>query len=163
MVFKKIRVTSGVDELDKLLDELYIGDNVVWHDDAGSLADVFCLNFMQASQIEKKPLIYASFDRSPRNLIEKLGPLANNRRLIILDCFTHGKGAGSDVFLKFYDRKKLEWPCQVVKVDEPRQVNQVMDALYMGIPSNQRSISRYAMRPNNSHLKRTSIPGCKWR
>jgi len=57
MVFKKIRVTSGVDELDKLLDELYIGDNVVWHDDAGSLADVF--------------------------------------------------------FLKFYDRKKLEWPCQV--------------------------------------------------
>ena len=45
MVFKKIKVTSGVDELDKLLDELYIGDNVVWHDDAGSLADVFCLNF----------------------------------------------------------------------------------------------------------------------
>jgi len=135
MVFKKIKVTSGVDELDKLLDELYIGDNVVWHDDAGSLADVFCLNFMQASQIEKKPLIYASFDRSPRNLIEKLGPLANNRRLIILDCFTHGKGAGSDVFLKFYDRKKLEWPCQVVKVDEPRQMNQVMDTLY-GIHGN---------------------------
>jgi len=135
MVFKKIKVTSGVDELDKLLDELYIGDNVVWHDDAGSLADVFCLNFMQASQIEKKPLIYASFDRSPRNLIEKLGPLANNRRLIILDCFTHGKGAGSEVFLKFYDRKKLEWPCQVVKVDEPRQMNQVMDVLY-GIHGN---------------------------
>jgi len=36
MVFKKIRVTSGVDELDKLLDKLYIGDNVVWHDDARS-------------------------------------------------------------------------------------------------------------------------------
>jgi len=135
MVFKKNRVTSGVDELDKLLDELYIGDNVVWHDDAGSLADVFCLNFMQASQIEKKPLIYVSFDRSPRNLIEKLGSLANNCRLIIIDCFTHGKGAGSEVFLKFYDRKKLEWPCQVVKVDEPRQMNQVMDVLY-GIHGN---------------------------
>ncbi|MGA8180850.1 MAG: helix-turn-helix domain-containing protein [Desulfobacterales bacterium] len=130
MVFKKIKMTSGVDELDKLLDELYIGDNVVWHDDAGSLADVFCLNFIQASQIQKKPLIYASFDRSPRNLIEKLGPLANNRRLIILDCFTQGKGAGSEVFLKFYDRQKSEWPCQVVRVDEPRQMNQVMDALY---------------------------------
>ena len=130
MSLKKIRVTSGVDQLDKLLDELYIGDNVVWHDDAGSLAAVFCLNFIQTSQAENKPLIYASFDRSPRNLIEKLGPLANNRNLIILDCFTHGKGAGSEVFLKFYDRKKLEWPCQVIKVDEPRQVNQVMDALY---------------------------------
>jgi len=130
MSLKKIRVTSGVDQLDKLLDELYIGDNVVWHDDAGSLAAVFCLNFIQVSQAQNKPLIYASFDRSPRNLIEKLGPLANNRELIILDCFTYGKGAGSEVFLKFYDRKKPEWPCQVVKVDDPRQMNQVMDALY---------------------------------
>ena len=46
MNLKKIRVTSGVDQLDKLLDELYIGDNVVWHDDAGSLAAVYCLNFV---------------------------------------------------------------------------------------------------------------------
>jgi len=130
MSLKKIRVTSGVDQLDKLLDELYIGDNVVWHDDAGSLAAVYCLNFIQASQAQKMPLIYASFDRSPRNLIEKLGPLAKNRKLIILDCFTNGKGAGSEVFLKFYDNNKLEWPCQVVKVDEPRQMNRVMDALY---------------------------------
>jgi len=54
MVSKKIRATSGVDELDKLLDELYIGDNVVWHDDAGSLADVFYLilkNVLQDSLI----------------------------------------------------------------------------------------------------------------
>ena len=130
MSLKKIRVTSGVDQLDKLLDELYIGDNVVWHDDAGSLAAVFCLIFIKASQPQNKPLIYASFDRSPRNLIEKLGPLAKNRKLIILDCFTYGKGAGSEVFLKFYDNNKLEWPCQVVKVDEPRQMNRVMDALY---------------------------------
>jgi transcriptional regulator with XRE-family HTH domain/KaiC/GvpD/RAD55 family RecA-like ATPase len=130
MSLKKIRVTSGVDQLDKLLDELYIGDNVVWHDDAGSLAAVFCLNFIKASQAQNKPLIYASFDRSPRNLIEKLGPLAKNRKLIILDCFTYGKGAGSEVFLKFYDNNKPEWPCQVVKVDEPRQMNRVMDALY---------------------------------
>jgi transcriptional regulator with XRE-family HTH domain/KaiC/GvpD/RAD55 family RecA-like ATPase len=130
MNLKKIRVTSGVDQLDKLLDELYIGDNVVWHDDAGSLAAVYCLNFILASQAQNKPLIYASFDRSPRNLLEKLGPLAKNRKLIILDCFTHGKGAGSEVFLKFYDNKKFEWPCQIVKVDDPRKMNQVMDALY---------------------------------
>ena len=57
MSLKKIRVTSGVDQLDKLLDELYIGDNVVWHDDAGSLAAVFCLNFIQTSHAENKPLI----------------------------------------------------------------------------------------------------------
>lgn len=57
MVSKTVNVSSGVSQLDRLLGGLYIGDNVIWYDDAGSLATVFCLNFMQASQIQKKPLI----------------------------------------------------------------------------------------------------------
>lgn len=59
-------MASGVSRLDLLLDGLYIGDNVVWHDDAGSLALVFCLNFLQASEAQNKPFIYVSFDRSPK-------------------------------------------------------------------------------------------------
>ena len=130
MVSKKLKVASGVSQLDQLLDGLYIGDNVVWHDEAGSLAHVFCLNFIQASQAQKKPIIYVSFDRSPKNLLDKLGELAQNRQLIILDCFTYGKGAGSEVFLKFYEKRKNEWPCQITLVDNPRKVDQVMDTLY---------------------------------
>lgn len=130
MASKKLNVSSGVNQLDRLLGGLYIGDNVIWYDDAGSLANVFCLNFMQASQIQKKPLIYVSFDRSPKNLLEKLGPLADNRLLTILDCFTYGKGAGSDIFLKFYNQKISKWPCSIVNVKEPRNVHQVMDAFY---------------------------------
>ena len=130
MVSETLNVSSGVSQLDRLLGGLYIGDNVIWYDDAGSLATVFCLNFMQASQIQKKPLIYVSFDRSPKNLLEKLGTLANNRLLTILDCFTFGKGAGSEIFLKFYKKKKPQWPCSIVKVEEPRNVHQVMDAFY---------------------------------
>ena len=130
MVSKTLNVSSGVSQLDRLLGGLYIGDNVIWYDDAGSLATVFCLNFMQASQIQKKPLIYVSFDRSPKNLLEKLGTLANNRLLTILDCFTYGKGNGSKIFLKFYNKKKSQWPCNIIKVEEPRNVNQVMDAFY---------------------------------
>jgi hypothetical protein len=34
---ERMRVTSGISELDRHLGGLYIGDNVVWHDDAGSL------------------------------------------------------------------------------------------------------------------------------
>ena len=98
----KQRVASGVSQLDRLLGGLFIGDNVVWHDDAGSLASVFCLSFLQTSEAQEKPIIYVSFDRSPRNLLEKLGHLADYRNLTILDCFTWGKGAGSDVFLRFY-------------------------------------------------------------
>jgi len=130
MPSKNLRVASGVSQLDKLLSGLYIGDNVVWHDDAGSLAAVFCLNFIQASQVQNKPLIYVSFDRSPKNLLDKLGTLAHNPKLIVLDCFTYGKGTGSEVFLKFYQKRKHPWPCQFIKVDEPRDLNQVMDALY---------------------------------
>ncbi len=52
MVSKKLNVASGVSQLDQLLDGLYIGDNVVWHDEAGSLAAVYCLNFIKASHEE---------------------------------------------------------------------------------------------------------------
>ncbi len=124
------RVSSGVSRLDRLLGGLYIGDNVVWHDDAGSLASVFCLNFLQASLNRKKPLIYVSFDRSPRNLLEKLGPLAENRNVTILDCFTYGKGAGSDVFTKFYQENDSKRACRIVGVNEPHKMDKVMDAFY---------------------------------
>jgi transcriptional regulator with XRE-family HTH domain/KaiC/GvpD/RAD55 family RecA-like ATPase len=126
----KQRVASGVSQLDRLLGGLFIGDNVVWHDDAGSLASVFCLNFIQASQSQDKPIVYVTFDRSPRNLLEKLGALAEYPALTILDCFTWGKGAGSEAFLRFYYEQRPEWPCRIVRVDEPRQPSQVMDALY---------------------------------
>ncbi len=126
----RLRVASGVSELDRLLGGIYIGDNVVWHDDAGSLASVFCLNFIQASQAHNRPVIYISFDRSPRNLLEKLGALAENQSMTILDCFTHGKGAGSDVFMMFYNEEKAERPCRIILVEEPRQIDKVADAFY---------------------------------
>jgi transcriptional regulator with XRE-family HTH domain/KaiC/GvpD/RAD55 family RecA-like ATPase len=127
---EKLRVASGVSQLDNLLGGLYIGDNVIWYDNSGSLASVFCLNFIQDSQAQNRPLIYVSFDRSPKNLLEKLGVLAQNNQLIILDCFTYGKGSGSNIFLNFYKTKKSKWPCQIIRVDEPRQTDKVMDALY---------------------------------
>jgi transcriptional regulator with XRE-family HTH domain/KaiC/GvpD/RAD55 family RecA-like ATPase len=127
---ERLRVTSGVSQLDRILGGVFIGDNVVWLDDSGSLASVFCLNFIQASQLQEKPIIYVTFDRSPRNLLEKLGPLAEDRSLTILDCFTCGKGASSLIFMRFYDEPESEWPCNIVKVNEPRNMEQVMDALY---------------------------------
>jgi len=127
---ERVRVASGVSELDRLLGGLYIGDNVVWHDDAGSLASVFCLNFIQASQNQSRPIIYVTFDRSPKNLLDKLGALAENPMLTILDCFTYGKGAGSPVFLKFYEGKGKGPPCRVARVEDPRELEQVSRALY---------------------------------
>ncbi|MBW1820096.1 MAG: XRE family transcriptional regulator, partial [Deltaproteobacteria bacterium] len=130
MTANRLSISSGVDELDRMLNGLYVGDNVVWYDDAGSLASVFCMNFMRASQREKRPLIYVSFDRSPNNLLDKLGTLAQNDSLIILDCFTFGKGEGSEVFLNFYENDEEKLPCRILRVDEPGQVAKVTEAIY---------------------------------
>ncbi|MEW6348662.1 MAG: helix-turn-helix domain-containing protein [Thermodesulfobacteriota bacterium] len=126
----KQQISSGIQKLDQLLQGLFIGDNVIWYDQAGSLAPVFCLNFIKASQAENKPIVYVSVDRSPRNLLEQLGPLADSSLLTVLDCFTWGKGAGSDVFLSFYYDARTDWPCRIVRIDEPQRVEQVMDRLY---------------------------------
>ena len=124
-------VTSGITHLDQLLGGgVIIGDNVVWYDDAGSLAQVFCLNLIKASLNQKKSLIYVSFDRSPKNLLEKLGPLAKNKYLTILDCFSFGKGEGADVFLKFYKEDRPKNACKIHKVDDPLNPDNVMDAVY---------------------------------
>jgi transcriptional regulator with XRE-family HTH domain len=130
MKAEKLRSSSGIRQLDHLLDGLYVGDNVIWYDKAGSLASVFCLNFIQASLAEKMPLIYVCFDRSPRNLLEKLGPLSEGKNLTILDCFTHGKGAGADVFLDFYQHKQVKNRCRIICIENPRNVEQVMEAFY---------------------------------
>jgi len=127
---EKQRVPSGVSRLDLLLGGLFIGDNVLWHDDAGSLAPIFCLNFLQASQLQNKPIIYVSFDRSPKNLLDKLGNLANYPGLIILDCFTMGKGGGSDFFLKFFEEPETEAPCRIIMVESPRQPQKFEALLY---------------------------------
>ncbi len=130
MTSDRLRVSSGIGELDRLLGGLFIGDNVVWYDDAGSLALVFCLNFIQDSQSHNKPIIYVSFDRSPKNLLETLGPLAQYPLLTILDCFTHGKGESNEVFLKFYQNRKIKETGRIIAVENPRSVEKTMNAFY---------------------------------
>lgn len=130
MFSEKERVSTGLAELDRCLDGLFIGDNVIWYDEAGSLAFPFTLNFIQESQKRNKPLIYVTFDRSPKTLVAELGPLAQDPQLTILDCFTHGKGDGSSVFGKFYEKSGAQWPYRIVKVNEPWKPDKVSEAIY---------------------------------
>lgn len=132
---KKKRVSSGISELDRLLGDLFIGDNVLWYEDAGSFSAVFCLSFIKESLTRKKPLIFVTFDRSPKNVVSFLGPLAENQNLTILDCFTNGKGDRSEVFNKFYEKDGALWPFQVIKVNDPTNPTHVGEAIY-GLHSN---------------------------
>jgi len=126
----RTRITSGVGQLDELLGGLFIGDNVVWHDDAGSLAWVYGLNFLEASRAEKKPIIYVCFDRSPKTLLDKLGRLADRADLTIIDCFTDGKGDSSPVFEKYYENPSPADAVQVIRVPKPQDMMQVQKTLY---------------------------------
>jgi DNA-binding XRE family transcriptional regulator/KaiC/GvpD/RAD55 family RecA-like ATPase/quercetin dioxygenase-like cupin family protein len=130
MFKKKIRVSSGVKELDRQLGGLFIGDNVIWYDDAGSLSSAFSFSFIKESRNRSKPLIYITFDRSPKTLLEDLGPFAESQFLTILDCFTHGKGDGSQIFSKFYEKGGAQWPFQIVKVKDPDSPDVVSEAIY---------------------------------
>lgn len=116
--------------MDRLLGGLFIGDNVVWHDDSGNLAATFCLNFLQTSLLLQKPVIYVSFDRSPKNLLDKLGTLAESADLTILDAFTCGKGASSPIFMKFYEEPDPERVCSVKRMEKPRDTDYVMETIY---------------------------------
>lgn len=127
---EKKKVSSGIPGLDRLLNGLFIGDNVVWYDDAGSLAGPFCRQFIHESRKQEKSIVYVTFDRSPKNLIETLGPLAENQQLTILDCFTNGKGDKADVFNKFYEKDGAQWPYQVIRVTKPWDPLAVFDAIY---------------------------------
>jgi transcriptional regulator with XRE-family HTH domain/KaiC/GvpD/RAD55 family RecA-like ATPase len=124
MTVERKRISTGVGELDPILGGLLIGDNVVWYDDAGSLTAVYTMNFLQASLAQKKYFIYVSFDRSLRNLLGKLGPLVESKSLTILDCFTHGKGKGAEIFRRYYE--EMEVPCCVVQVENPADPDNVM-------------------------------------
>jgi transcriptional regulator with XRE-family HTH domain len=119
-----------VADLDRLLGGLYIGDNVLWHDDSGNLASTFCLNLLQTSLVQKKPVIYVSFDRSPRNLLDKLDLLAENPNLTILDGFTAGKGARSPVFMRFYEEPDQERACRIKLLEDPGDIEDFQEALY---------------------------------
>ncbi|MDY6881023.1 MAG: helix-turn-helix domain-containing protein [Desulfatiglans sp.] len=131
MTSDKKKISSGIGQLDQLLGGgIYIGDNVVWYDEVGSLAPVFYLNLMKVSKEQKKHIIYINFDRSIKNLLSLLGPLAENRLLTILDCFTYGKGEGAEVFLKSYDEEDPRLECQILRVDEPHNPDYVTGTFY---------------------------------
>lgn len=127
---KRQVVSSGVEQLDQMLGGLFIGDNVVWQDDAGSLADVFARRFISSSREAQKPLIYVSFDRSPKNLLDKLGPLAEYPQMVILDCFTCGRGGSAELFMKFYENPPSDFSGRLKMMEHPGDPDQLGRALY---------------------------------
>jgi len=120
------KISSGVKNLDTLIDSLYIGDNIVWEVDAGTSYDVFMQNFIKQSFQESQTIVYVSFNSSPQSILSKLKDFIAPAYLILFDCFTSGKGKNDDTFLKFYKNKP---DLNIVRIENPKSIEQFTQKL----------------------------------
>ncbi len=116
------KISTGINDLDRLIDSAHIGDNVVWEVEAGTSEDVFMRNFISSSVMEKKDVIYVSFNKSPQSILQNINVERNAERLTVLDCFTSGKGKSDKAFLKFYETEHSQYP-NVIKVNRPGDIS----------------------------------------
>ncbi len=120
------KISSVIESLNKLIDSVYIGDNVVWEVDAGTSYDVFLHNFIRQSFDDSQKVIYVSFNKSPQNIMNKLNSFVSPEHLILIDCFTSGKGKNDNTFLKYYENPLK---VKIVKINDPRNINQFTQKL----------------------------------
>lgn len=115
------KINSGIADLDKLIDSLYVGDNVVWEVEAGTAPEIFILNFLRQSLSEDHNVIYVSFNQSPHTILQKIGETGPKGTFVLLDCFTSGKGKNDRAFTKFYENNRDP---RVIRVEDPRNIEQ---------------------------------------
>lgn len=120
------KILSGINDLDNLIESLYVGDNVVWEVEAGTSPEIFVLNFIKQSFSESRDVIYISFNKSPHTILQQIGEIPSNENFVLLDCFTSGKGKNDKAFTKFYEKNVDN---NVIKVDDPRNIDQFTSLL----------------------------------
>lgn len=131
------KISSGIKSLDSLIDSFYIGDNVVWEVEAGTLCDLFIQNFIRRSFEDNLGLIYISFNRSPQSIINNIKDIVKKDRFVLIDCFTSGKGKNDGTFMRFYDNAH---EVKIIRAENPRDIedfnrllNTVEDGIEQGI------------------------------
>lgn len=113
------KISSGINDLDDLIDSLYSGDNLVWEVEAGTSYEIFVHNFMRQSFADHQNVIYASFNKSPQSILQQIGEVPYREGFVLLDCFTSGKGKNDRAFMKFYENYS---GTNVMKVDKPGDI-----------------------------------------
>ncbi|MEW6570457.1 MAG: ATPase domain-containing protein [Nitrospirota bacterium] len=132
-----MKISSGIKDLDNLIDSLYIGDNVVWEVEAGTSYGAFVRNFVvEQSSSKEQHVIYVSFNHSPYSIFQQLGELQAKENFILFDCFTSGKGKNDRAFMKFYENSTNS---AVIRVEKPadiehftRVLNSIEDTFSLG-------------------------------
>ena len=120
------KISSGIMDLDVLIDSLHIGDNVVWEVEAGTPYPLFVQNFIRQAFSEDKDVIYISFNKSPSSILQQIGEIPKDEKFMLLDCFTSGKGKNDRAFTKFYENNH---GMKSIRVDNPGDIEHFTSVL----------------------------------
>lgn len=120
------KLSSGISSLDRLIDSLYAGDNVVWEVDSGTSYEIFVQNFIKQSFNDSQKIIYVSFNKSPQSTLNTMNNMLDPENFILIDCFTSGKGKNDKTFARFYENPS---EVNIVKIDNPKSIEQVTTTL----------------------------------
>lgn len=120
------RISSGIKNLDDLVESLHIGDNIVWEVDAGASYEVFVRNFIRESFDNRQKVIYVSFNRSPQTILNEISAFPGFEHFTLVDCFTSGKGRNDSAFLKFYDSVR---EVNAVRIADPKSIEEFTRSL----------------------------------
>lgn len=125
----KDKLTTGMEEIDRLIGGVLAGDNLVWEVDSGAPVDRFVSSFVSACEAEETPVVYVSFNRSPQTIVNTYGSLMSAGRFELVDCFSSGKGNNDDVFLDFFKSVGPEVLSGPVRVGNPADHKELQEAL----------------------------------
>ncbi len=117
-------LTTGYSELDVLIGGVQPGDNIVWEVDSGVELQPFINQFLQPLLDSK--LGYVSFNRSPQTTIARIEAQTYGHRMMLVDCFTCGKGRNNSVFSDFYNNLSPEDKERFIVVKEPQNMSEVL-------------------------------------
>jgi Nif-specific regulatory protein len=126
------KLTTGMEEIDKLIGGVLAGDNLVWEVDSGAPIDKFILSFVSACEAEGTPVVYVSFNRSPQTIVKMYGDLMSAGQFKLVDCFTSGKGNNDEVFLDFFKSGQFDSAkggCSPVHVSNPADHTSLQETL----------------------------------
>ncbi len=125
----KDRLTTGMEEIDRLIGGVLAGDNLIWEVDSGAPVDRFVSSFVAACEAGSTPVVYVSFNRSAQTIINTYGSLMSAGRFQLVDCFSSGKGNNDEVFLDFFKPGDSGVSSQPVHVNNPSDPNELQEVL----------------------------------
>jgi Nif-specific regulatory protein len=120
-------LSSGIPDIDRLVGGLQAGDNVIWEADSGAPVESLVSAFLAECAQRGQPLIYVSFNRSPQTIASRYAPLLPGGGLVLVDCFSSGKGDNDPVFLDFF--KPAAEGLRAVRVEKPSDPSRLQAAL----------------------------------